>query len=378
MKQVYFFSVLFFITITTSAQISSFNANGSRSSAIVTAVPFLTISPDARSGGMGDVGAATSPDASSTYWNPSKMAFIEDPTTISLSYSPWMRRLYSDVNMAYLTFVGRLDDRNTFGASLRYFNLGKVDSYDENINSLGTLRPNEFSLDVSDARKFGDRFSMGLTARYIRSDLTQGAAVNGIQSQAASAFAADVSLYYVANSFSFGANISNIGTKMSYTPGGERYFLPTNLKIGIAKKFVIDDLDEFTLALDANKLLVPTPPVRDDSGNIIAGKDDNRSVVSGIFGSFSDAPGGLKEELQEISLSPAFEYWYQHQFALRAGYFYENPNKGGRQYITLGTGFRSTDFKFDFSYLVSNQLNSPLAGVVRFSVAYNFGISKIN
>lgn len=372
MKHLYLSLILLSISVAGIAQTSSFNTNGSKSNAIVTAVPFLTISPDARAGGLADAGAATSPDASSTYWNPSKLAFIDESRELSLSYSPWMRRLYSDVNLAYLSYVNRLDDRNTIGASLRYFNLGKVDSYDDNINSLGTLRPNEFSFDVSIARKFGKELSLGLTARYIHSSLTQGS----VQSQAANAVAADVSMYYTSNSFSFGANISNIGTKMSYTPGGQQYFLPTNLKLGVAKNFVIDDMNDFTLAFDVNKLLVPTPPLRDASGNIISGTDDNKSVVSGIFSSFGDAPGGFSEEMQEISFSPALEYWYQKQFAIRAGVFYENANKGGRQYITFGAGFRSSDFKLDLSYLASNQSTNPLSGVVRFSVGYNFGSVK--
>jgi len=376
MKHLYLSLILISTSFAALAQTSSFNTNGSKSNAIVTAVPFLTISPDARSGGLGDAGAATTPDASSTYWNPAKLAFIDDPKSLSLSYSPWMRRLYSDVNLAYLSFVNRIDDRNTIGASLRYFNLGKVDSYDDNINSLGTLRPNEFSLDVSAARKFGKELSLGITARYIHSSLTQGAAVGGVQSQAANAFAADVSLYYTANSFSFGADISNIGTKMSYSQGGQQYFLPTNLRLGVAKNVELDELNDFTLAFDVNKLLVPTPPLRDGSGKIISGSDDNKSVVAGIFSSFGDAPGGFSEEMQEISFSPAFEYWYKKQFALRAGFFYENPNKGDRQYITFGAGFRSSDFKLDLSYLASNQTSSPLAGVVRFSVGFNFGSVK--
>lgn len=381
MKHLYLFFVFFSLSVIGVAQTTSFNTNGSKNNAIVTAVPFLTISPDARAGGLGDAGVALSPDANATYWNPSKLAFIDDHSDIALSYSPWMRRITSDVNLAYLSFVNRLDDRNTLGASLRYFNLGQVDSRDDNLNPLGTLQPNEFSLDVSLARKYGKNMSLGLTARYIHSSLTQGASVSGQPTQAGNAFAADVSMYYSkpnlnGGSFAFGADISNIGTKMSYNNGGQQYFLPTNLRLGVANTFVIDDLDEFTLALDVNKLLVPSPPLRDNNGNIIKGTDDNRSVVSGIFGSFSDAPGGFSEEMQEINFSPAFEYWYKKQFALRAGYFYENPNKGGRQYVTFGAGFRDSEFKFDFSYLASAQLNTPLAGVVRFTVAYNFGSIK--
>jgi hypothetical protein len=384
MKHLYFFLIFLSLSAISVAQNTGFNTNGSKLNAVTTAVPLLTISPDARSGAMGDAGVAITPDANANYWNPSKLAFIEDPSSISLSYSPWLRRIFPDVNLAYLSFANKLDDRNTIGASLRYFNLGTVDSYDGSLNSLGTLHPNEFSLDVSLARKFGQGFSMGLTGRYIHSDLTQGAEVSGQQSQSATAIAADVSLYYTSKThqlgndgtLSFGADISNIGTKMSYINGGTQYFLPTNLKLGLANTMVLDDFSQITLTFDVNKLLVPTPPIRDNNGNIISGKDDNVSVVSGIFSSFSDAPGGASEELQEITFSPGFEYWYNKQFAIRAGYFYENPNKGNRQYVTLGVGFRSTDFTFDFSYLSANEAQSPLANVLRFSLGYNFGSVK--
>ena len=359
---------------------TTFNANGSNSNAITTAVPFLTIGPDARSGGMGEAGVALSPDANAAFWNPSKLAFVEDNTSASLSYSPWMRRVFPDVDLAYMSFMHRLDDRNTIGASLRYFNLGTVNSYDGVANSLGTLKPNEFSFDVSLARKFSDNFSLGLTARYINSNLTQGAAVNGVQSQAATAFAADVSMYYtktvVNGTFAFGADISNIGTKMTYYSGGPQYFLPTNLKVGVARAFSVDEFSRFTLTLDVNKLLVPTPPLRDANGNIIAGKDDNRSVVSGIFGSFTDAPGGFSEELKEINFSPGVEYGFNNTFFMRAGFFYENPEKGNRQYLTLGAGVHYDNVMFDFSYVGSSPDKSPLANVLRFSLNYKFGSTK--
>ncbi|MBW4889831.1 type IX secretion system outer membrane channel protein PorV [Mucilaginibacter sp. HMF5004] len=369
-----------FLSVSAISFAQGININGSSQKAITTAVPFLNIGPDARSGGLGEAGVALSPDGNSAFWNPSKLAFVDEPTKISLSYSPWMRRVFPDVNLAYLSFLNKIDDRNTIGASLRYFNLGSVNSYDDNATSLGVLKPNEFSFDVSLARKFTDNFSLGLTARFIHSNLTQGAVVNGQQSQSASAVAADVSLYYSKpknnGSIAFGANISNIGSKMSYYTDGPQYFLPTNLKIGIARTYDIDEADQITFMLDANKLLVPTPPLRDNSGNITSGRDDNRSVVSGIFGSFSDAPGGFTEEFQEISFSPAFEYWYKKTFAIRAGYFYENPNKGSRQYTTLGAGVKYQSINFDFSYLVASQNVSPLSSVVRLSLGYNFGSVK--
>jgi hypothetical protein len=362
------------------------NTNGSSSNAIVTGVPFLSISPDSRSGAMGDAGVALSPDVNANYWNPSKLAFIEGDDNISLSYSPWLRRLVPDVDLAYLSFAHRLDERNTLGASMRYFNLGAIELVDANQNPQGTYRPNEFSFDLSYARAFGQSFSLGLTARYIYSNLANGAFSAGQQTKAASAIAADVSMYYnkkvqqfgMDALFAFGVNISNIGTKISYSDNGVKYFLPTNLKIGAANTWFIDDYNEFTVTLDVNKLLVPTPPIRDSNGNIVSGADDNRSVPAGIFGSFSDAPGGFSEEVKEISYSPGIEYRYNKQFALRAGYFYEHPDKGDRQYLTLGAGFKYDIFDIDFSYLAANQQKSPLSNTLRFSLLVNLGVGKKN
>jgi hypothetical protein len=375
---------LFCLPFIAGAQVTTINTNGSKANAITTAVPFLTISPDARSGGMGEAGVALSPDANAAYWNPAKLAFVTDQNNASLSYSPWMRQIFPDVNLAYLSYFKKLSDRNTIGGSLRYFNLGSVDSYDNILNSLGTIRPNEFSFDISVARKFGEDLSMGLTARYISSNLTQGVVADGQQTSVSKAFAADVSLYYnTANSrfvdegnFAFGVDISNIGTKMNYNLTGPSYFLPTNLKIGVAQTMAMDNLNKITFTVDMNKLLVPTPPLRDANGNITAGRDNNVSVVSGIFGSFTDAPGGFSEQLQELSFSGGFEYWYDHKFALRTGYFYENPNKGDRQYATFGAGFRLDNINLDLSYIAGRESNTPLANVLRFSLGYSFGAAK--
>jgi hypothetical protein len=381
LKKFYLFLAAAVISGVATAQNTTVNINGSKQNAITTAVPFVNISPDARSGGMGEAGVAISPDANSAYWNPSKLAFIEEPSNATLSYSPWMRQIFPDVNLGYLSYYKRLDDRNTIAASMRYFNLGSVDSYDDNLNSLGTLRPNEYSFDVSLARKFGDELSMGLTGRYIHSNLTQGAVINGQQTSASNAIAADISLYYHTashmfsdeGSFAFGADISNIGTKMAYANAAPAYFLPTNLRVGIAQTVNFDSYNQLTFAFDINKLLVPTPPIRDANGNIIKGSDDNVSVVSGIFRSFTDAPGGFSEQFQEFDFSPGFEYWYNHQLALRMGFFYENPNKGDRQYATFGAGYRIDNISIDMSYIAGREQNTPLANVVRFSLGYNFG-----
>jgi hypothetical protein len=332
---------------------------------------------------MGEAGVALSPDANANYWNPSKLAFIEGNDDLSVSYSPWLRSLVPDVSLSYVAYAHKLDDRNTFGASLRYFNLGSIDLRDGIQTPLGTYIPNEFSIDGSIARKFGNDLSLGLSLRYIRSSLANGP-YSGQQVKAGNAIAADISLFYkkpiqeFGNDalFSFGTDISNIGSKISYTDNGTKYFLPTNLRIGAANTLNLDQYNQLTFALDLNKLLVPTPPIRDSQGNIIKGKDDNVSVPAGIFGSFTDAPGGFSEELQEISISPGVEYWYNKQFAVRAGYFYENPNKGGLHYFTLGTGFRYDIFAIDFSYIAASQQNSPLANTLRFTLMASFGSAK--
>jgi len=375
MRSIYLF--LIFLSLSAISAAQTINANGSSKNAITTAVPFLTVTPDARSGSMGEAGVALSPDANSAYWNPAKLAFVEEPSNVSLSYSPWMRSVFPDVNLAYLSVLHRLDDRNTVAASLRYFNLGTVNSYDDIATPLGALKPNEYSFDVSLGRKFGEGFSLGLTGRFIHSNLTDGGVVAGQQTQASNAVAADVSLYYVKpktnGTLAYGIDISNIGTKMSYTPNGPQYFLPTNLKIGVARTFDVDEFNQFTFTLDLNKLLVPTPPIRDANGNITSGTDDNRSVVSGIFGSFTDAPGGFSEEMQEVNLSPGLEYSFNKVLAFRVGYFYENPNKGNRQYTTLGAGIHYNGIIFDFSYVATDANKSPLANVLRFSLGYGFG-----
>lgn len=376
-----------FLPIAASAQSvgqGGTNTNGSNSTQIPTAVPFLLITPDSRSGAMGEAGVAISPDVNANFWNPSKLAFLDAHDDVSVSYSPWLRNLVPDVSLAYVSYAHKLDDRNTFGASLRYFNLGSIEETDASQNSLGVYSPNEFSIDGSFARKFGNEFSLGLSLRYIHSSLFNGTFSGNQTVKPGNAVAADVSLYYTKPmqefgkeaTFSFGTNISNIGSKMSYTDNGTKYFLPTNWRLGIANTLNLDQYNQLTFALDFNKLLVPTPPIRDADGNIIKGKDDNVSVPAGIFGSFTDAPNGFSEEMQEITISPGIEYWYNKVFALRAGYYYQNPNKGGLHYFTLGTGLRYDIFAFDFSYIAASQQNSPLANTLRFTLMLNFGGSS--
>ena len=360
------------------------NTNGGSSTQIPTAVPFLLITPDSRSGGMGEAGVALSPDANANFWNPAKLTFIEGDNDVSASYSPWLRNLVPDVSLSYIAFAHKLDERNSFGASLRYFNLGSIELPDASQQSLGTYTPNEFSIDGSFSRKFGNSLSLGLSLRYIHSSLANGSFLAGQQIKAGNAVAADVSLFYHKTlqefgndaTFAFGTNISNIGSKISYTDNGTKYFLPTNLKLGIANTINLDEFNSITFALDFNKLLVPTPPITDIDGNIIKGKSSDVSVPAGIFQSFTDAPNGFSQEMQEVAISPGLEYWYNKQFAFRLGYFYENPNNGGLHYFTVGTGFRYDIYAFDFSYIAASQQNSPLANTLRFTLMINFGSGK--
>ncbi|MCS3734650.1 type IX secretion system outer membrane channel protein PorV [Mucilaginibacter dorajii] len=344
-------------------------------------VPFLNITPDSRSGAMGEAGVALSPDVNASFWNPSKLAFLESNDAVSLSYSPWLRHLVPDISLSYLSYAHKLDERNTLGASLRYFNYGSLQLNDDQSNSQGTYTPSEFSFDVTFARKFGDNFSLGLTGRYIHSSIssisfaTPGSSQTG---KPGNAFAADASMFYKNtygddNSFAFGVNISNIGTKISYSDNGPKYFIPTNLRFGAANTWKLDDDNLITVAFDINKQLTPSPPVRDSNGVIISGKNDDVSVPAGIFQSFGDAPGGFNGELKEYSFSPGAEYWYNNQFAIRAGYHYENPSTSDRRYVTLGFGVKYDVFNFDFSYLAASQQNSPLANTLRFTLSANFG-----
>lgn len=359
-------------------------SNGTQINNIFTAVPFLLITPDARAGSMGDAGVAVQPDGNAMSINPSKLAFIDKPYGVSLSYSPWLKSLVPDINLAYLSGFYRLDDKSTIASSLRYFSLGQIQLTDINQQDLGVFNPNEFAFDLTFARKFGNEFSLATTTRFIYSNISVAQFTPGQQTRAGTAVALDVSGYYRKPTvlfnkdaiLSLGANFSNIGTKMSYIDDSDKFFLPMNMKIGAATTLFIDDYNQFTLALDFNKLMVPTQPLLDNNGNIIDGKDPNRSVPSAIFSSFNDAPGGFSEELQEVSISAGAEYWYNQQFALRTGYFYESPEKGNRRYLTLGAGLKYNVFNLDFAYLVANPQKSPLANTLRFSLLFNFGDIK--
>jgi len=360
---------------------------------ITTAVPFLQIAPDSRASGIGDAGLGLLADANQLHWNPSNLAFGEDNLQISLSYAPWLRDLVPDMNLAYLAVYGKINDKQALGGSLRFFSLGDITFTDENGAVIRNFKPNELALDFTFAQKLGKNWSGAISARYISSNLTGGTSVGGVESQVGRSFAVDLSMTYANLKSSLGNKdmdiiagwtISNIGSKMSYTETSERDFLPTNLRIGSGFNLHLDDYNELSWEFNLNKLLVPTPPIyaTDSTGNLIydsegnaeieAGMDPNVGVAQGMIQSFYDAPGGFSEEMKEITISTGFEYWYAHQFAVRVGYFYENPDKGNRQFITLGVGVRYNIFTLDFSYLIATTQRNPLANTLRFTLMFSF------
>ncbi|MGM0478990.1 MAG: type IX secretion system outer membrane channel protein PorV [Bacteroidota bacterium] len=373
---------------------------------ITTAVPFLQITPDSRSGAMGDIGTALSPTANSLFWNTSMLSFTEEKSEVSLSYSPWLQNISNDINLSHLGGYARLNDRNVIGASLRYFSLGEIVFTDNTGNETRRFTPTEFEVLVGYAYKLNDYFSLGLNGKFILSDLTSGVTVAGSATSAGLAGATDLSFSYrnedvryggTKGALAFGATLNNIGNKISYTVENERDFLPTNLRLGTALTFDLDAYNSLTWALDASKLLVPTPPRINSDGDIMSGYDPNVGVVPGMLQSFYDAPGALaedengdfienedgsyetvegtkfKEELSEIMIGSGLEYWYNDLFAARMGYFYENVNKGARQHFTFGIGLKYKRFGIDFSYLTSVRRNNPLQNTIRFTLRLYLG-----
>jgi hypothetical protein len=390
---------IFLLILTTTATLEVFSQSGSGElNAIQTVVPFLTIAPDSRAGAMGDAGVATSPDCFSMHWNPSKYAFIDGKGGFGISYSPWLRSLVPDINIAYLSGYGRIDSKQVISGSLLYSSLGDIPFTDDFGNLLSNFKPNEFALDAGYSRLFGKYFSGGIAFRFIYSNLTGGQYAGGTATKPGTSFAADLSSYYQKDIkimskesiLAFGLNFSNIGAKMSYTDSKEPDFIPMNMRLGSSLTMNLDTYNALTLTIDLNKLLVPTPPkyymigdinqkgdtVTSALTEIRAGKDPYVSVPVAIFQSFFDAPGGFKEEMHEITYSFGAEYWYNKQFAIRAGYFNENASKGNRKYFTAGAGFRMNIFSLDFSYLMPLALNHPLARTLRFSLSFDFNALK--
>lgn len=394
-----FIIVLLAITTIFSTKAQNYNqvAGQEGSRVITTAVPFLIIAPDARSGGMGEAGVASDPDANSMHWNPAKYAFIDKKFGFAISYSPWLRALVNDINLAYLTGFYKIDDRQTIAASLLYFSLGDITFTDEFGGELGTYNPNEFSLDATYSRKFSEMISGAVAARFIYSNLTQGQFVGGAATSAGTSIAADVAVYYhkevdlgnMGSELSWGINLSNIGNKISYSKSAvKKDFIPTNFRIGAGLKMNFDDYNSLTALLDFNKLQVPTPPIyqRDSLGNpvydaennpvISKGMDPDVSVVQGIIRSWYDAPYGFSEEMREWTIAFGLEYWYAKQFALRAGFFYEDQTKGNRKFFTAGAGLRYSVFGLDLSYLIPLAQQNPLENTLRFTLYFNFDPAK--
>lgn len=364
------------LTNTASAQDTlGTNRLDGRMNAINTAVPFLRISPDARSGAMGDVGVAISPDANSIFWNLSKVPFAEKNSAVSVTYTPWLKELVNDVFLATVSGYTKIDEFSAVSGSLRYFSLGNIEFTDITGYTQGNYRPREFAIDAGYARKLSDNFGLGVALRFINSNLASGD-ISGQSIRPGRAVAADLSGYYTKeyekedgaanNKLALGFAITNIGNRISYTRSADKKdYLPANLGIGGAYTFGIDEYNKFTLALDINKLLVPTP-------DTATGQYPDKDPLGAIFSSFGDAP--FKEELHELMYSAGAEYWYNDQFAVRAGYYHEHASKGNRKYFTAGLGIKYDIFGLNFSYLVPSGTGiqkNPLSNTLRFTLTFD-------
>lgn len=370
------------VIISTLALVAQNDVQEQRFNAVTTSVPSLHISPGARAAGMGDVGVSSTPDVNSQYYNPSKYALLSSKAGVSFTYTPWLAKLVNDIKLMELTGYYKIGSENNqaLSASLRFFSLGTIRTFDDLARSLGEAHPNEFALDFGYSLQITSDYSMGVVLRYIRSD--QNTASSTGENRAGNAFAADIAgyltKYFVSGDseplWTFGFNISNIGTKISYG-GNQSMFIPTNLRVGTGILYPFDDYNALSLNIEANKLLVPTPPIKDPTKpDEYARKIEEyqkTSSIAGIFKSFGDAPGGFKEELQEINLGIGAEYSYNNRFFLRAGYQYQHPNKGNLQYFTAGAGFKMSVFSLDASYLISAVPSNPLDQTLRFSLSFD-------
>lgn len=362
----------------------------SESRVITTGVPFLLITPDARSAGMGELGAATSPDVFSQQWNPAKYVFAKNTRGLGVSYTPYLSKLVNDIFLANLTYYIKNTDRSAWGASLKYFSLGDIqfnDFVNNTIIQQGIERPNELTLDVSYGLKLNEKFSMAVAGRYIRSDLKLS---TDVDVTAASTLGVDISAYYQGDVFDFrenkasmryGINISNIGPRLKYDEGGQKNFIPTNLRIGAGMNLILDQSNHLNFNLEFNKLLVPSPVAVYDtnSGELLGYQQPDISFLKGIFESFNDAPDGMNEELKEITWATGLEYVFENSFALRTGYFNESLEKGSRRFLTLGAGFSLNFATIDISYLFStSKIRNPLENTLRFSLTFNFLRARID
>lgn len=376
---------------------------------ITTSLPFLGINPDSRSGAMGDAGTALSPNSSSVMWNTAMLNFSKSKSEIGVSYTPWLRQLTNDMHLSYISGYARVGERHVIGGALRYFSLGEITFTDEANNYIREFKPNEFALSLAYAFKLADKHSIGVNASFAYSNLTGGLITAGTETKAAMAGIADITYAYrdtdinwfkINGVYSLGLAITNIGNKVAYSANARRDFLPTTLKIGNAYTAEIDKYNKITVSLDISKLLVPTPAIYANVGGetkLVSGKSNDVGVIVGMVQSFYDAPGRVvkndngdpvqnedgtfqvekgskfKEEMREIMIGTGLEYWYNDIFALRGGYFYENISKGGRQFFTVGVGFKYNIFGFDFSYLAAMKRNNPLANTMRFTLRFTLG-----
>ena len=360
----------------------------SKINVVTSAVPFLRVTPDARSGGMGDVGIATTPDANANFANIARTPFATSKVGIGVNYVPWLRDLsVNDVYMMSLAGYYKLDETQAISASFRYFSLGNIQFTDGLGNNLNTYKPREFSFDLGYSRKLTKKLSLGIALRYIHSNLANGT-YNGQTYKAGSSVAGDLHVYHhgikeSGSGLNWGLTLSNLGSKISYSSDAtQKDYIPANLGLGIAYTKVFNESNKITFGLDVNKLLVPTPPSItgvSSTDSLALVKYRGRSVVSSWMKSFGDAPGKFNEEMQEISLAVGAEYWYNNQFAFRAGYFYENPNKGNRKYFTVGAGLRYSMFGINFAYLFpsgSGVSRNPLSNTWRFGLVFNMDGKK--
>ncbi len=383
-------SVLFACGTANVAQAQYSSSTGQSNNYIHTGIPILQIAPDAIAGALGDAAAAYEPNAYASHWNNAKIAFAPNTMGITTTYTPWLRKLDPEMNFLYLGAYRRINKRSAVAASLTYFTLGKIEHTDDQGQSQGTFRPNELAFDATYSMKLSDNLALGATARFIHSDLTQGLDVEQQTTKAANALAADVGLYYQTDidknqQVAAALTISNLGSKLSYSDDDtENEFLPSNLRLGGRYTYEIDDYNKINVLMDLNKLLVPTPPVWNASDSTWTGLYANMTdyhqtgSVLGAIQALYDAPGGMKEELHEVTLSVGAEYWYSNVVAARLGYFFEHKTKGARQYLTVGVGFRYSVMEFDFSYLLptTSFSTNPLANTIRVSLTYNIKQNK--
>ncbi|MDD2387158.1 MAG: type IX secretion system outer membrane channel protein PorV [Bacteroidales bacterium] len=414
-KSIIVFTILMSMTVFSYGQVTQDDVIGRDApNTITTTVPFLLIAPDSRAGGLGDAGVATTPDVNSQHWNPAKYSFITNDVGVSISYTPWLRQLVQDMNLAYISAYKRINQENVFSASLLYFDLGSIQFRDIHNTLVRDFTPHEFAVDFAYSRLLGKHFSGAVAMRFIYSNLTGGIEVQGSQSFPGKTVAADFALYYhndeieiggMPGTLMWGLNISNIGGKISYTDNENRDFIPMNFRTGLGYVFKLDDHNHFMVTVDFNKLLVPTPPVYYNVNDILPngdtvfvgdrivkyGKETDVSVGASLFQSWYDAPGlstafirdkdgdgvgtpsPFREELAEFTISAGLEYWYDKQFALRLGYFNEHQYKGNRKYFTVGAGLKMNVFGLDFAYLIPTTQANPLQNTLRFTLTFDIG-----